>query len=338
MPTKSLDRRFCVAPMLDWSDRHCRYFWRQMSQRAVLYTEMVTTGALLHGDQNRHLQFSREEQPLALQLGGSDPEALAKSALLAQQWGYDEVNLNCGCPSDRVQNGFFGACLMSRPSLVADCVAAMLDACELPITVKHRIGIDDQEGYEPLRDFVGAIYEAGCKTVIVHARKAWLQGLSPKENREIPPLDYNMVYRLKTDFQDLEVIINGGIDSIDDALSHLSHVDGSMLGRSIYQNPYQLMEVDHRLYGDEKPLRSRQEVVESLYPYIDQELSDGTRLHHITRHILGVFNGQPGAKQFRRHLSQHAHRGDAGVDILQEALALTIAAQQRLLDNPALAQ
>ncbi len=332
MPNPTLDRRFCVAPMLDWSDRHCRVFWRQLSRRAVLYTEMVTTGALLHGDQHRHLQFSTEEQPLALQLGGSDPAALAASARLAEQWNYSEVNLNCGCPSDRVQNGFFGACLMSRPGLVADGVKAMRDACDLPITVKHRIGIDDQEGYEPLRDFVGAVHQAGCKTVIVHARKAWLKGLSPKENREIPPLNYDMVYRLKAEFSDLEVIINGGIETIDDALSHLSYVDGSMLGRSIYHNPYQLAEVDQRIYGDTKPAASRPEIVEALYPYIERELSNGARLHHITRHILGLFNGLPGARQFRRHLSQHAHRRDAGLEILQQALALTTSAQQRSLD------
>ncbi len=332
MPNNTLDRRFCVAPMLDWSDRHCRFFWRKMSRRAVLYTEMVTTGALLHGDQHRHLQFSTEEQPLALQLGGSDPSDLAKAVKLAKQWGYDEVNLNCGCPSDRVQNGFFGACLMARPSLVADCVAAMIDASDLPVTVKHRIGIDDQEGYEPLHDFVDQIHQAGCNTIIVHARKAWLQGLSPKENREIPPLNYDMVYQHKNDFPKLEVIIKGGIDSIDDALSHLSHVDGSMLGRSIYQNPYQLVEVDERIYADEANQRSRQDVVESLYPYIEKELASGTRLHHITRHILGIFNGQAGARQFRRHLSQHAHRNDAGLEVLQEALALTTTAQQRLQD------
>ncbi|WP_372860603.1 tRNA dihydrouridine(20/20a) synthase DusA [Spongiibacter sp.] len=333
MSDSTLDRRFCVAPMLDWSDRHCRVFWRQLSRRAVLYTEMVTTGALLHGDQHRHLQFSDEEQPLALQLGGSDPGALAASAALAEQWGYNEVNLNCGCPSDRVQNGFFGACLMARPSLVADCVKAMCDASSLPVTVKHRIGIDDQEGYGPLRDFVGEVQRAGCNTVIVHARKAWLQGLSPKENREIPPLNYPMVYQLKREFNDLEVIINGGIASIDDALSHLSYVDGSMLGRSIYQNPYQLAEVDQRIYGDADRPVTRQAIVESLFPYIEQQLSDGARLHHITRHILGLFNGLPGARQFRRHLSQHAHRSDAGLEILQQALALTASAQQRNLEH-----
>ena len=329
----TLDRRFCAAPMLDWSDRHCRVFWRMLSRRAVLYTEMVTTGALLHGDAERHLRYSDIEHPLALQLGGSDPTALAASVRLAEQWGYDEVNLNCGCPSDRVQNGFFGACLMARPALVADCVKAMQDAAVLPVTVKHRIGIDDQDGYAPLRDFVGTIHNAGCNTVIVHARKAWLQGLSPKENREIPPLDYDMVYRLKRDFPSLEVIINGGIESIDDALSQLSQVDGSMLGRSIYHSPYSLLEVDARLYGELPRSLSRAEVVESLYPYIEQELSRGTRLHHISRHMLGLFNGQPGGKQFRRHISQQAHRKEAGIEVVQEALAITEQAAQRLAER-----
>ena len=299
----------------------------------MLYTEMVTTGALLHGDAERHLRYSEIEHPLALQLGGSDPAALAASVKLAEQWGYDEVNLNCGCPSDRVQNGFFGACLMARPSLVADCVKAMQDATALPVTVKHRIGIDDQDGYSPLRDFVGAIHQAGCNTVIVHARKAWLQGLSPKENREIPPLDYNMVYRLKRDFPALEVIINGGLNSIDDAVSQLSQVDGSMLGRSIYHNPYSLLEVDERIYGESSHKRSRVELVESLYPYIEQELGRGTRLHHISRHILGLFNGQPGGKQFRRHISQQAHGKGAGLEVLQEALAITEQAAQRLAER-----
>ncbi len=329
MATPDLDRRFCVAPMLDWSDRHCRVFWRQLSRHAVLYTEMVTTGALLHGDQHRHLQFSDIEHPVALQLGGSDPAALVQATKLAAEWGYDEVNLNCGCPSDRVQNGFFGACLMARPDLVADCVKAMLDTGTLPITVKHRIGIDDQEGYGPLRDFVGQLADAGCGTVIVHARKAWLQGLSPKENREIPPLNYPMVYQLKRDFPAMEVVINGGINTIDDAVSHLSQVDGSMLGRSIYQNPYQLAEVDNKIYQQAGTPPSRVEVVRRMYPYIEQELGQGTRLHHITRHMLGLFNGCPGARQFRRHLSENANTAEAGTDTLEAALNYVVSAQQR---------
>jgi len=321
MSKKVLDRRFCVAPMLDWSDRHCRVFWRQLSRHAVLYTEMITTGALIHGDQERHLDFSDIEHPVALQLGGSDPEALAVSARMAEQWNYDEINLNCGCPSDRVQNGFFGACLMSRPQLVADCVKVMKDACELPITVKHRIGIDEQEGYGPLQEFVGAIAEAGTDAIIVHARKAWLQGLSPKENREIPPLNYDLVYQLKQDFPDLEIIINGGIQTLDDASSHLSYVDGIMMGRSAYQTPYLLAEVDERFYQQAAISKTRRDVIQGLFPYIEAELAKGTRLNHITRHILGLFNGQAGGRLFRRHISEHAHRSGAGLEVLSDALA-----------------
>ncbi len=325
---KTIDRRFCIAPMLDWSDRHCRVFWRLLSRRAVLYTEMITTGALLHGDVQRHLQFNDCEHPVALQLGGSDPAALAASAELAQQWSYDEVNLNCGCPSDRVQNGAFGACLMAEPARVADGVRAMKSACSLPVTVKHRIGIDHQEGYGPLRDFVGAIAEAGCDAAIVHARKAWLQGLSPKENREVPPLDYAMVHRLKQDFPNLEIIINGGIQSLDEAASQLSQVDGIMMGRSAYQNPYLLAEVDQRFFGDTANGSSRLQVLEALLPYIEAELQRGTRLNHISRHVLGLFNGQPGAKLFRRHLSQHAHLPSADTDVMREAMDLVARAAE----------
>tara|TARA_R110001599_G_scaffold29107_1_gene99853 strand:- start:26072 stop:27055 length:984 start_codon:yes stop_codon:yes gene_type:complete len=321
MSKKILDRRFCVAPMLDWSDRHCRVFWRQLSRHAVLYTEMITTGALIHGDQERHLDYSDIEHPVALQLGGSDPAALATSVRMAEQWQYDEVNLNCGCPSDRVQNGFFGACLMSRPSLVADCVKAMKDAGNLPITVKHRIGIDDQEGYGPLQEFVGAITEAGTDAIIVHARKAWLQGLSPKENREIPPLNYDLVYQLKQDFPELEIIINGGIQTLADASSHLSYVDGIMMGRSAYQTPYLLAEVDEHFYQQAATSKTRRDIIHDLLPYIEVELAKGTRLNHMTRHILGLFNGQAGGKLFRRHISEHAHRPGAGVEVLSDALA-----------------
>ncbi|WP_223826137.1 tRNA dihydrouridine(20/20a) synthase DusA [Spongiibacter pelagi] len=317
-----LNRRFCAAPMLDWSDRHCRYFWRQLSQHAVLYTEMVTTGALLHGDPERHLNFSAEELPLALQLGGSNPAELAHAAKMAENWHYSEVNLNCGCPSDRVQNGFFGACLMSRPELVADCVKAMKDACDIPVTVKHRIGIDDQEGYEPLRDFVGQIQAAGCDAIIVHARKAWLQGLSPKENREIPPLNYPMVYQLKRDFPELELIINGGINTLDEAEAHLSHVDGIMLGRSVYQNPWLLAEVDARFYGEPQKNLDPLSVARQMGDYIEQQLQSGARLHHITRHMLGLFNGMPGARQFRRHLSQQAFKPESGMEVLEAALTM----------------
>ena len=321
MSKKILDRRFCVAPMLDWSDRHCRVFWRQLSHHAVLYTEMITTGALIHGDHKRHLDYSDIEHPVALQLGGSDPEALAISVRMAEQWHYDEVNLNCGCPSDRVQNGFFGACLMARPTLVADCVKAMKDAGDLPITVKHRIGIDEQEGYGPLQEFVGAIADAGTDAIIVHARKAWLQGLSPKENREIPPLNYDLVYRLKKDFPDLEIIINGGIQTLEDARSQLSYVDGIMMGRSAYQTPYLLAEVDEHFYQQAATGKTRRDIIHDFLPYIEAELSKGTRLNHMTRHILGLFNGQAGGKLFRRHISEHAHRPGAGLEVLHDALA-----------------
>lgn len=323
MHKKILNRRFCVAPMLDWSDRQCRVFWRQLTTEAVLYTEMITTGALIHGDAERHLNFSDIEHPVALQLGGSDPDALVHSVRLAEKWGYDEVNLNCGCPSDRVQNGFFGACLMSRPALVADCVKSMKDATSLPITVKHRIGIDEQEGYGPLQEFVAAIAEAGTDAIIVHARKAWLQGLSPKENREVPPLNYGLVHQLKQDFPDLEVIINGGIQNIEDAASQLSYLDGIMMGRSAYQTPFILADVDSQFYGKESQLRTRGDVIRGLFPYIETELAQGTRLNHMTRHILGVFNGQPGGRLFRRYISEHAHRPNAGIEVLEHALNLT---------------
>jgi tRNA-dihydrouridine synthase A len=322
MHKKTLDRRFCVAPMLDWSDRHCRVFWRQLSRDAILYTEMITTGALIHGDHAKHLNYNELEHPLALQLGGSDPKALADSCRMAQDWGYDEVNLNCGCPSDRVQNGFFGACLMSRPDLVADCIKAMKDSVDIAITVKHRIGIDEQEGYGPLQDFVAAIAEAGTDAIIVHARKAWLKGLSPKENREIPPLEYGLVHRLKEDFPELEIIINGGIQSIDDAASQLSHVDGIMMGRSAYQTPYILADVDERFYQRDAAPKTRFDIIRNLFPYIETELGKGTRLNHMTRHVLGLFNGEAGGRLFRRHISEHAHRPGAGIEILEQALTL----------------
>ena len=317
---KGLDRRFCVAPMMDWSDRHCRVFWRQLSRDAVLYTEMVTTGALLHAEPARFLNYDDCEHPLALQLGGSNPGDLAQCAKLAEQWRYDEVNLNCGCPSDRVQNGSFGACLMGEAQTVADSVKAMRDACALPVTVKHRTGIDDLDSYAFLCDFVGKVAEAGCEVFIVHARKAWLSGLSPKQNREIPPLEYDKVYQLKRDFPQLEIIINGGIHTIDDAQQHLQYVDGVMMGRSAYQNPSILREVDKRFYGGTIGPEAAEALLQ-LQPYIRQQLEQGSRLNHITRHVLGLFNGQPGAKQFRRHLSQNAHKAGAGVEVLKDATA-----------------
>ncbi|GHD27440.1 tRNA-dihydrouridine(20/20a) synthase [Halioglobus pacificus] len=308
--------------MMDWSDHHCRYFWRLISRQALLYTEMVTTGALLHGDRDRFLHYNADEHPVALQLGGSDTGELAQCAKLAEQWEYDEVNLNCGCPSDRVQSGRFGACLMAEPQLVADCVKAMRDACELPVTVKHRIGIDDMESYSKLVDFVSTIAEAGCEVFIVHARKAWLNGLSPKENREIPPLNYLWVYRLKQDFPDLQIVINGGITTLEACETHLAQVDGVMLGREAYHNPWRLAEVDARLFGMDNPAHSRDDVVGALLPYVERELAKGTHLNHITRHILGLYQGVPGARKFRRHLSENAYKPDAGINVLTTACQL----------------
>ncbi len=322
--------RFCLAPMLDWSDRHCRYFWRLLSGRARLYTEMVTTGALIHGERQRYLQFDPAEHPLALQLGGSDPGELARCTRWAATAGFDELNLNCGCPSDRVQSGMFGACLMARPQLVAEAVRAMRDASDIAVTVKHRIGIDDMESYAELRDFVGTIATAGCEVFIVHARKAWLQGLSPKENREIPPLNYPWVYRLKDEFPGLTIVINGGIQTLDACEQHLSRVDGVMLGREAYHNPWLLAEVDKRLFdqADDATL-SPESVLRALLPYIEAQLRDGARLNHITRHLMGLYHGVPGARKFRRHLSEHAHRPGAGVEVLEQAMGLVLDARAR---------
>ena len=326
-----VNHRFCLAPMMDWSDRHCRFFWRLLTRRAVLYTEMVTTGALLHGDHRRFLHFNPEEHPVALQLGGSEPADLAACARLAEQWGYDEINLNCGCPSDRVQSGMFGACLMARPQLVADCVAAMGEACTIPVTVKHRIGIDEMESFEEMMDFVDPIAARGCDTFIVHARKAWLRGLSPKENREIPPLHYDWVYRLKEERPSLCVVINGGISSLDECRAHLARVDGVMLGREAYHNPFLLAEVDATLFGG--PATSpptRADVVAGLLPYVRAELQKGGQLHHITRHILGLYHGMPGARRFRRHLSENAYKKGAGVSVLEDAVALINHSQETI--------
>lgn len=313
--------RFCTAPMMDWSDRHCRYFWRLLSRRARLYTEMVTTGALIHGDRQRFLRFDPAELPLALQLGGSDPTDLARCAKWAETWGYSEVNLNCGCPSDRVQNGAFGACLMGEPALVRDCVAAMRDSCAIPVTVKHRIGIDHMESYSELRDFVGTVAGGGCDVFIVHARKAWLKGLSPKENREVPPLNYPWAYALKHDFPNLTFVINGGIESPEDSEEHLAHTDGVMLGRSAYHNPWMLAQVDSLFFGDTDPCASREAALETLYPYIEHELAQGTRLNAMTRHVLGLYQQVPGARRYRRLLSEQAHRPGAGAAILRAAAA-----------------
>ena len=313
-------QRFSVAPMLDWTDRHCRYFHRLLSGQTLLYTEMITTGAILFGKGN-YLAYSQQEQPVALQLGGSDPQALAECAKRAEELGYNEVNLNAGCPSDRVQNGRFGACLMAEPELVADCVKAMKSAVSIPVTVKTRIGIDDSDSYEFLQRFIQIVSEqGGCDNFTLHARKAWLSGLSPKENREIPPLDYPRVYQVKQDFPHLTVSINGGIKTLDEAKAHLMYVDGVMMGREAYQNPGILAEVDRELFGTRTDAPDVVSVIEAMSPYIEHELSQGTYLGHITRHMLGIFQGIPGARQFRRHLSENAHKAGADVEVLRQAL------------------
>ncbi len=306
--------------MMDWSDRHCRYFWRLLTKHAVLYTEMVTTGALLHGDRERFLRFNREEAPVSLQLGGSDPAALAQCAKMAEDWGYNEVNLNCGCPSDRVQSGKIGAVLMAESDLVAECMAAMKDACSIPVTIKHRIGIDEMEDYADMRHFVATVAEAGCKTFIIHARKAWLKGLSPKENREIPPLKYELIFQLKEEFPGLEIIINGGIKTLDQCHFLLERVDGVMVGREAYQNPYFLAKVDREIFGSEQQTATREEVLEGFIRYMEREQAAGTRLHHMTRHILGLYAGQPGARAFRRHITENIHDPEINTDIVRQAL------------------
>lgn len=320
MSAAKLNRRFTVAPMMDWSDTHCRYFWRLLSKKAVLYSEMVTTGALLHGDRDRFLRFNPCENPLALQLGGSDPKALAECARMAEDRGYSEVNLNCGCPSDRVQNGMIGACLMAEPALVADCIAAMNNAVTIPVTVKHRIGIDDMDDYTGLTRFVSTIAATGCNTFIVHARKAWLKGLSPKENRDIPPLQYDKVYQLKRDYPALEIIINGGLTTLAQCQEALQHVDGVMLGREIYSNPYLLAEVDRLFYQSDEPIVTRAQVIEGFIEYCREQMVRGVRLNHLSRHILGLYQGLPGARGFRRIISEQGHKPDADIQVLRDAL------------------
>lgn len=318
--SKKVISQISVAPMMDWTDRHCRYFHRSLSQHAILYTEMITTGALIHGDVNRFLQFDETEHPVVLQLGGCDPKQLSQCAKLVADHGYDGVNLNVGCPSDRVQSARFGACLMAAPDLVADCIKAMQDACDIPVTVKTRIGIDEHEGYNFLCDFVKKISGTGCETIIIHARKAWLQGLSPKQNREIPPLHYDRVYQIKKDFPNLKIIINGGIKILQQADDHLKHVDGVMLGRLAYQAPYTLAEIDQRYYQSQALILTRQQIIEKMVPYIEQQLSLGTRLHTITRHMLGLFNGQPGARHWRRTLSELGNKKNAGIEVIEKAI------------------
>lgn len=313
--------RLSVAPMLDWTDRHCRYFHRLLSSQTLLYTEMVTTGAIIHG-KGDFLAYNQEEHPLALQLGGSNPVDLARCAKLAEERGYDEVNLNVGCPSDRVQNGRFGACLMAEPELVAECIAAMKAEVNIPVTVKTRIGIDDLDSYEFLTRFVTLVSEqGGCEQFTIHARKAWLSGLSPKENREIPPLDYPRAYQLKQDFPHLTIAVNGGVKSLQEAQLHLEHLDGVMIGREAYQSPYILAEADQQIFGLDNPLKKRSEIVQEMYPYIEQQLSQGAYLGHITRHMLGLFQSMPGARQWRRYISENAHKPGAGIEVVEQALA-----------------
>jgi tRNA-dihydrouridine synthase A len=320
----SLDRRLSVAPMMDWTDRHCRYFLRLIARRALLYTEMVPAAAILLGDRSRLLRFDPAEHPVALQLGGADPEALARAAAIGADFGYDEINLNVGCPSDRVQSARFGACLLAEPELVACAVASMRAACGVPVTVKTRIGIDEQEGYEFLARFVERVAAAGCKTFIIHARKAWLSGLSPKQNREIPPLRYEVVHRLKAGFPELEIIVNGGIRTIGQALDQLRHIDGIMLGREAYQNPYGLIGFERALFDQAGPGLSREEIARRFMHYAERQLAEGVPLRALTRHMLGLFNGLPGARRWRRHLSETAHRPGAGVEVIEEALAAVL--------------
>jgi tRNA-dihydrouridine synthase A len=314
--------RFSIAPMMDWTDRHCRVFHRMMTRRARLYTEMITTGAVIHGDRQRLLGFDQSEHPVALQLGGSDARDLAMAAKIGEDFGYDEINLNVGCPSDRVKDGRFGACLMAEPQLVAACIGAMKREVKIPVTVKCRIGIDDQDPEIALDKLARDVVAAGADALIVHARKAWLNGLSPKENRGIPPLDHDRVYRLKAALPNVPVIINGGIGSLGDAKAHLEHVDGVMLGRAAYQEPWRLLAVDPELFGEAAPHATMKDVFEAMMPYIEDELSRGTRLHSIARHFVGAFHGVPGARAFRRHLAENGVRSDAGVNVLRDAIAL----------------
>ncbi|MDX1710368.1 MAG: tRNA dihydrouridine(20/20a) synthase DusA [Rhodovibrionaceae bacterium] len=323
------DRRLSVAPMMDWTDRHDRFFLRLITRRALLYTEMVTTGALIHGPRERLLAFDPAEQPVALQVGGCEPGELAAAARMAEAAGYVEINLNVGCPSDRVQNGRFGACLMAEPGVVAEGVTAMSEAAAIPVTVKTRIGIDDMDSEAGLADFVGRVAEAGCRSFVVHARKAWLQGLSPKQNRDIPPLDYGRVHRLKREFPHLEIVINGGIGSLDEAAAHLREVDGVMIGRAAYQDPWMLAEADRRIFGEAQAPAGREAVARAMLPYIEARMAEGAPLKSITRHMLGLFNGLPGARAWRRHLSEEAHKPAAGPEVVEAALERVLARQDR---------
>ncbi|RHW74824.1 tRNA dihydrouridine(20/20a) synthase DusA [Colwellia sp. RSH04] len=313
-----IDHKLSVAPMLDWTDRHCRYFYRLMSAHTVLYTEMVTTGAILHG-RGDYLAYNDAEHPLVLQLGGSDVIAMVECAKIAEQRGYDEININVGCPSDRVQNGRFGACLMAEPALVAECVNEMQAATKVPVTVKSRIGIDDHDSYEFLHTFIEQVAQAGCQHFIIHARKAWLSGLSPKQNRDIPPLDYHRVYQIKQDFSELEISINGGIKSLEEASEHLNYVDGVMIGREIYNSPYLLAQVDQKLYQQSTAVLTREDVIEQMISYVNQHVASGGKAWHVLRHMLGLCNGLAGARQYRRYLSECAGNAEASGQTLKEA-------------------
>jgi tRNA-dihydrouridine synthase A len=323
-----LDRRFCIAPMMEWTDRHCRFFHRLLTRHALIYTEMVTTGAVLHGDRARLIGFDPAEHPVALQLGGSDPAALARCARIGADFGYDEINLNVGCPSDRVQEGRFGACLMAEPALVGECVAAMRAVVDIAVTVKCRIGIDDQDPEQALETFAAAVEAAGADALIVHARKAWLKGLSPRENREVPPLDYDIVFRLKAAHPHLPIVLNGGIATVEAAQGCRSRLDGAMMGRAAYQEPWRLLAVDPLVFGVAAPFASARQAAQALMPYIERELKRGVRLHSITRHLHGLFHAVPGARAFRRHLATAAVKPAACATVLAEALAM-------VMDSPA---
>ena len=323
-PKNKKARRFCVAPMMEWTDRHCRFFHRLLTRRALIYTEMLTTAAILRGDRARLLGFDAFEHPVALQLGGSDPSALAQCARIGEDFGYDEINLNVGCPSDRVQEGRFGACLMIEPALVADGVAAMKAAVKIPVTVKCRLGVDEQDPEESLFGFAAAVKAAGADALIVHARKAWLKGLSPRENRDVPPLDYAIVHRFKKAHPNFEIIINGGIATLENAQAHLEHVDGVMMGRAAYQEPWRLLDVDPLLFGEPAAFTSPKAAALALMPYIDSEIAKGARLHSITRHVLGLFRAVPGARAFRRHLATEAVKPGATASVMADALAQVV--------------
>jgi tRNA-dihydrouridine synthase A len=326
-----------VAPMMDRTDRHFRYFMRQITRRTLLYTEMVTSAAIMHGDRHHLLAFSPAEKPLALQVGGDDPKALALCAHIAADMGYDEINLNVGCPSDRVQSGNFGACLMAQPEQVAECVASMGQAASIPVTVKHRIGIDENDAYEDMVRFVTVVAEAGCDRFSVHARKAWLQGLSPKENRDVPPLRYTDVYRLKQDFPDLVIEINGGIQTLAQAQDHLRFVDAVMMGRAAYDNPFLFATADRIIYGEESEVLTPEAIVDRMLPYVAQWTEQGLKLHKITRHILQLFAGQPGSRQWKRCLTERSSEVGAGIEVVQDALAQVLKVQARGAKNHLLA-